>query len=224
MRLIYPAQCGICKLALGLHDRELCPACRKKLVQLRRDPVQAIMSQRFAAVANAWSIYPYEGPVRDLLTAVKFSGKQWLISAFRSELRELSQALAADNSYDAVIPVPMDRRHYVEREFNQAELLAAIVSQASGIPLERRILSKRFSLTRQSSLGREARRHNLRDAFRARSKRVRGQRLLLVDDILTTGATSQEAATTLRLAGARQVDLLVLARTEASDSPRAASL
>ena len=123
--------------------------------------------------------------------------------------------ITGDTPYDAVIPVPIHLSRLVDREFNQSALIAAKVAASSGTPLDLSRLQKRFATPSQNQLFREERKVNLYKAFKiSAAQTVKGKRFLLVDDILTTGATAEEIARTLKEQGAEQVDLFTLARTE----------
>jgi ComF family protein len=115
---------------------------------------------------------------------------------------------------DVIMPVPLHRSRLRERGFNQALLLASAVGRAHGIPLSYDNLT-RFRATRpQVELSGEERVQNVRGAFRlTRPADVEGKRVLLVDDVFTTGATMNECAAVLKRAGARSVVALTLART-----------
>jgi ComF family protein len=112
-----------------------------------------------------------------------------------------------------VIPVPLSRRRQRERGFNQAELVARAVSRETGIRLVRRVLAKTSERPPQAGLSAAARRKNAAGAYRARlPASLRGKAVLLVDDVMTTGATADAAARALLRGGARAVDVLTLAR------------
>ncbi|HSQ65288.1 MAG TPA: ComF family protein [Polyangiaceae bacterium] len=113
---------------------------------------------------------------------------------------------------DAVIPVPLHATRLVERGFNQSTLLARPVARALGVPLFVRALERTRPTPRQAELDRAARLRNVAGAFRARPRpRLEGLRVLLVDDVRTTGATERACAQALREAGCREVHSLVLA-------------
>lgn len=115
---------------------------------------------------------------------------------------------------DLVVPVPLHPRRLAERGYNQAALLAAHVARAIGARHLARGLVRRLDTPRQAELDRAARLENVRDAFSVRDARiVRGRRVLLVDDVATTGATLRATATPLFDAGARSVLAAVVART-----------
>lgn len=116
--------------------------------------------------------------------------------------------------WDGVIPVPLHWYKRWQRGFNPSEILARSVARATGLPLLRRILVRIRPTSTQATLPKSERRRNVRNAFRVRRcGSVRGRTLLLVDDVLTTGATAAECSGQLLRSGARAVDLLTAART-----------
>jgi ComF family protein len=122
-------------------------------------------------------------------------------------------ACAPADVVDAIVPVPLHPGRAAERGFNQAELLAAPCADRWGVPLLTRALARLRPTRPQTELDAPARRANVAGAFGvARPEQVEGRRLLLVDDVLTTGATVAAAARALRAAGAETVGVLVLAR------------
>lgn len=113
---------------------------------------------------------------------------------------------------DLVLPIPLHPRRMRQRGYNQSELLARPLSKARGIAMEPALLRRTRHTAPQVGLGPEDRRHNVRDAFAADTTGVRGCHVLLVDDVLTTGATMEAAAETLLGAGATSVATYCLAR------------
>jgi len=104
-----------------------------------------------------------------------------------------------------VVPVPMDRGARMRRGFNQAESIARALAARWRLPMAPEAIAKVRATRPQSSLGREERLRNLAGAFRARSPGLNGARVILVDDLVTTGATARACAYALRGAGARAV-------------------
>ena len=214
LRLIYPAECGVCRAFLALEENGICKSCRAQLEILRFSREDAILKDRFEYLDEGWALYAYESPLKEIITAIKFARKRWLVRTFMEAVESLAVPLATENHYDAIVPIPIDRHRLLEREFNQAELLARLLARSTGITLETQLLRKRRATFAQSRLGREERKVNPRGAFRvSRFRAVRGKSFLMVDDIFTTGATAEEAARTLKQRGARRADLFALART-----------
>jgi ComF family protein len=116
---------------------------------------------------------------------------------------------------DLIVPVPMHRWRLARRRFNQSAELARALSRLSGVPMQVHILERHRATAQQVGLTRAARRSNLRGAFRVRADakaQIAGRHVLLVDDVLTTGATVEACTRTLLRAGAGEVDVVTLAR------------
>ena len=155
-------------------------------------------------------------PASDLVHALKYEGWRELAAPMSGAMaREARRLLEADGAAEGgwlVVPVPTTRRRVRVRGYNQAGLLAREVAAALGLPCTEAL--ERMSAPRsQTTLSPRARRENVRGAFRtAGPADLAGRRVLLVDDVLTTGATAGEAATTLARAGAGPVTLVTFAR------------
>lgn len=126
----------------------------------------------------------------------------------------LSRALPLDEPFDAVVPAPLHWRRRFARGFNQAALIAKQVAMRRGIPMLHAL--RRVRATRsQTGLTNAKRRQNVAGAFRVRKRHpVTGLRILLIDDVMTTGATGSACASVLKRAGARSVTLLTVARVD----------
>jgi ComF family protein len=148
---------------------------------------------------------------RRLVHALKFRGHDILAARAGSLMSSSARACGLDRGLDAVVPVPSTARRNRDRGYDPAALLAEEVARRLGVPL-RPLLTRTREAPPRSSVPAAERHRNVRGAFAA-SPRARGLGLLLVDDVMTTGATAFEAARSLRSAGAPAVDLLVLART-----------
>ena len=156
----------------------------------------------------AYSFGAYEGVLRELIHLYKYGRVKtlaWPLSGL------LAQALPRDEAFDAAVPVPLYWRRRLQRGFNQAELLARGLSRRTGIPVVR-ALGRLRPTPAQAGLSNSARRQNVSRAFRAHG--VQGTRILLIDDVMTTGATAASCAAALKQAGARRVSLLTVARVD----------
>jgi len=151
----------------------------------------------------------YEGTLRELIHLFKYSGMRRLARPLGDLL---SDALPRDRQFDAVTPVPLHWRRWWQRGFNQSELLGKVIARRRGIPLIR-VLRRGFATRAQAGLTHAQRRENVAAAFRSR-RSVAGLRILLIDDVMTTGATAGACARALKKAGAKSVSLLALARVE----------
>lgn len=159
----------------------------------------------------AYSFGFYEDELRELIHLFKYNRIQTLAKPLG---RLLAQALPREGSFDVIVPMPLHWRKRWQRGFNQAELLAREISGRTQIPVVPAMRRVRFTST-QAGLTSARRRQNVSGAFRAvRKAGLAGRRVLLVDDVMTTGATAAACARALKLAGARQVTLLTVARAD----------
>jgi ComF family protein len=156
----------------------------------------------------------YEGVLRDLVHLFKYSGVRTLAGTLG---KLLNDALPGDEMFDLIVPVPLHWRKRWQRGFNQSELLGIEISRRTGVPLAN-VLRRARATSVQAGLSNTARRRNVRAAFQCRSEadgsRVRGKRVLLIDDVMTTGSTAAACAVALRRAGAAHITLLTAARVD----------
>ena len=227
--LVFPALCPVCQATLGARRRDpLCGTCweairrlgppgcaRCGLAALTPGAAPAGLCAGCAREQPAWdwalAAAEYEGPARDALHAFKFHGKRALARPLAAlVLEQWGPALAAAG-LDALVPVPLARARERERGFNQAALLAERLARGLGIDVRPRWLARMRDTQPQSDLGAAERRANVRGAFAARAD-VAGRHVVVVDDVLTTGATAAECARALRAAGAARVGVVAVAR------------
>jgi ComF family protein len=157
----------------------------------------------------------YSGELRELCLRLKHEREAWLAAGlsrlFVEARRDAFSALPPDA---LVVPVPLHWWRQWERRYNQAEVLAEGVAKQLKLPV-RRVLKRVVSTRKLADLGVSARNAVMRGAFRARARsKITGRTVLLVDDVLTTGATCGAAARALKQAGAVRVVVCVIARTE----------
>ncbi|MDD6088370.1 MAG: ComF family protein [Desulfovibrionaceae bacterium] len=151
----------------------------------------------------------YEGLLREMILRGKFHGELPLL---RFMGMALGASVPAECSIDAVVPIPLHTRRLRSRGYNQAQILAAPVADRLRVPLKSLWLERVVNTVSQVELqDRQRRTGNLAGAFRA-SSRISGRRILLIDDVMTTGTTLKEASQTLLDAGAAEVHLAVAAR------------
>jgi ComF family protein len=151
----------------------------------------------------------YDGHFRDLIHLYKYGRQEALAAEFPPLL---SAALPFENTYDAVVPAPLHRRRYWQRGFNQAAQLAKRIARRRGLRMARLLVRTRFTST-QTNLSSTDRRKNISGTFRVRGT-VDRLRILLVDDVMTTGATAGACVSVMKRAGAKSVTLLTLARVD----------
>ena len=226
--LAFPPACPIC--GGEAEGSAFCPPCRLELLEApgRACPRCAMPVGLFADVKGGCSecrgrplgfdaavaLGPYQGPIRSLCLRLKHARDGW-IARWLAEVLAEGQADRLRAEPDAlIVPVPLHWRRRLSRGYNQAEALALGLGKVLGLEV-RSPLRRVVATPKLSRFGRQERARRVRGAFRARrGADVRGRTVFLVDDILTTGATSGAAARALKQAGARRVVAVVVARAE----------
>ncbi|HMW86001.1 MAG TPA: ComF family protein [Nitrospira sp.] len=161
--------------------------------------------------SQVWAPYAYCSPLQDAIALFKYRGKVALADALGVLLL---QAIPDRLDVDVLMPIPLHPTRLRQREFNQSLLIADRIGSARRLPVSYRNLIRTVDTAPQTSLPRAARLQNLRKAFAIRQpKEITGARILLVDDVFTTGTTASECARVLLTAGAKQVAVLALARS-----------
>jgi ComF family protein len=160
---------------------------------------------------SVFSYGEYEGTLRKLIHVYKYGG----VKPLGTKLGQLlSIALPREQQFDVIVPMPLHWRKRLERGFNQSELLAAVVARRTGIRLVCG-LQRRKPTDPQAGLTRAQRRTNVAGAFEVKRREdVAGRHVLLIDDVLTTGATASACSAVLKRAGAKRVTVLTLARAD----------
>jgi len=190
------------------------PWCESLGVPFVRDPgrgaltADAIADRRVFRRARA--AVAYGGPASQLVRALKFEGQTELAPMMAKWMLRVDAELARDA--DMVVAVPLHRQRYYRRRYNQSAELARNFAGLTGVEHVTGALVRVLATRQQVGLNARQRRENVRGAFRGFSGRVGGRRVLLVDDVFTTGSTVSAAAGALLLAGAVHVDVLTFAR------------
>lgn len=226
--LFYPAACAVCSAEVG-RTEYLCEKCRSRAPRITApfcskcsEPFSGAITQTFSC-ANcehrtlhfdaAVAAYRSRGIVRKLVHEFKYGRQRHLCYPLAAWLAEnLNDARLRGRHFDVIIPVPLHPARERHRGFNQALLLAELLSRQIAVPL-RPVLERIRYTTTQTAYDRTERMENLHEAFRLRKKaNVRELRVLLIDDVLTTGSTLSECARVLKGAGAIAVHAATAAR------------
>jgi ComF family protein len=228
-----PQLCASCREPVG--DAGLCPACWARLsfiappycerlgIPFTYDPGQGVLSMEAIADPPAYhrarAAVRYDEVARTLVHAFKYGDRLDLAPTMGRWMANAGRELLQDA--ETIVPVPLHWRRQWARRFNQSALLGEIVATASGVPVSYRALKRVKATPQQVGLSQSARAQNVQGAFRVPpdgKADVTGRRLVLIDDVLTSGATMDACARALLRAGAAQVDALVFARVVAGAS------
>jgi predicted amidophosphoribosyltransferase len=230
LEVILPTQCLVC--TRPLRRERICYRCRPPLPDLRGIQLSRCarcfeplpLSAQVGSVCEPCHTHPllpdsirfiweYDGLARDLIRIMKYRPSTLLAGLCGSLLKDSIPSLFNHSSWDLIIPVPSSRITYRKRLFHPCVELAHAISRQVNAPLCHALTHDKHRLP-QASLDHDARLRKLRHLFRVRHPGViAGKRILLVEDVITTGATIAAAAYQLRQAGATHVDVIALART-----------
>jgi ComF family protein len=224
---LYPPTCLSCRAATGEADA-LCPACWRA-IRFSERPLCERLGTPFEQDLGAGLLSPQaiadppvfrraravarfeDGPARRLVHRLKYSDRGELARPLGAWMARAGADVLAEA--DAIVPVPLHALRLWTRRFNQAAALARAIALKTGKPFEPQWLQRVKATRSQVGLSREQRAENVQGAFRASpGAPIKGRRIVLVDDVLTSGATANAAARALLRAGASEVDLLVFAR------------
>jgi len=230
--IIYPAKCHACKDKLtqgAAIDELICLRCWSK-IRKNTPPFCHYCGRRLDKSGFAKNICPqcqraaphfdrafspcvYEGAIRDLIHEFKYNGKEYLGRPLSRLMIEFAKEYNLPvQMLDYIIPVPLHNSRLREREFNQAEILCGFIAEEFKKELRSDLLLRHRRTKTQADLEMRERLLNVKESFSVhKGESLKGKNLLLVDDVLTTGATSSEAARALKNAGADIVFVLTLA-------------
>ncbi len=228
LHLLYPGACHVCNVPLPPDAGPFCAECHNALTvdPQGQCPRCAGTVGPFAQVAEGCRhcrdtcfpfdrvirLGPYEGRLREIILRMKHSSGEPLAELVGETWAECSDAQLRSLGADLIVPVPLHWLRRWRRGYNQSEALARPLATRLGLSCEPGCLRRVRNTPLQPSQSAAARRDNVRGAFVARGRALTGRKVLLVDDVLTTGSTAGEAARALRRAGARAVVVAVLAR------------
>ena len=218
-RLLWPSRCLVCAEP-GLDGMDLCGDCNALLPRMRHACGRCAVPlpgpgtcgaclRSISPVGRVHAACVYSAPIDRLLPRFKFHED---LAAGRLLSQLMTEAFASLERPDALVPVPLHVRRLRSRGYDQALELARPVARALRIPLQARLLVRRRATLPQSERDASARRRNVRGAFCVRGHASVPRHVVLVDDVMTTGATLHAAAAALLLAGAERVDAWVCAR------------
>jgi ComF family protein len=228
--LLYPEICQLCRAARATPaEGYVCGDCRAKARFIQEPfcdwcgrPYEGEITTRFECANCREMQWDFEwarsavvarDPVLEAIHRYKYQRAFWF-EPFLAELliRAAAPALEGKN-WHMIVPVPLHPAKQREREFNQAERLADRLGAATRIPVNKRLLRRVIRTRTQTQLSRPERLANVRNAFAMRQRqRLNGERIVLVDDVFTTGATTSACARVLTAAGASEVCVWTVAR------------
>ena len=224
INLIYPQTCGICG---KINNKTICSKCNIQLKKqgkmdiLTKEELKENSLEKEKFFEELIYIFKYEGQIRELILDYKFNEKSYMYKTFVNFLLKNKKIFENIKKYDKIIPVPISKKRYNERGYNQSLLIAKEISMQisyetnNNIKLElvNNCLIKTKNIIEQSKLNKEDRQHNIQGVYTLKNGSIlTNKSILLIDDIYTTGSTVNECSRVLQQAKPNKIGVLVLAK------------
>lgn len=211
LNLIYPQTCGICG---KINHNSLCKKCEIELKKIQDINIisdgEEIENKYFNELMY---IFKYEGAIRKLILDYKFNEKSYMYLTFVNFLLKNKKIFENIKNYDTIIPIPISKKRQQERGYNQSFLVAKEISKKTDLKLMNNCLIKTKNIIEQSKLNREDRIKNIQNVYKIKNEQlIKNKKILLVDDIYTTGSTVNECSKMLGQGNPCKIGVLVLAR------------
>lgn len=218
LMLIYPPKCGICG---KLNDNFLCNKCYLKLKNDSKFKVEENKKEKEEKEdkdsRNEYNrllyMFKYEGMIRSIILKYKFQDKSYLYKTIVNFLLKNEKLFEIIKTYDTIVPVPISKKRKKTRGYNQSYLIAREIAVKAGIKINNKCLFKTKNIIEQSKLNKEERLNNIKGVYKLKnSYRLENKKILLIDDIYTTGSTVNECCKVLKEANLKEIDVLVIAK------------
>lgn len=208
MNLIYPKVCGICG---EISKEDICNKCKVKIKQWQRNKKHIYLRKHF--ITHMY-VFDYQDIIRQRILQYKFQEKTYLYRSFVKMMLNEKKICGFLKNYDIIIPVPISKKRKKQRGYNQSEIIAKqIAKQVEELAYRNNILYKIKDTLPQSMLNQEKRKENIKGAYYIKNEEiVQNKKILLFDDIYTTGNTVDECSRVLKQAGAKEIGVLTLAK------------
>lgn len=207
--LIYPPVCGICD---KINKKNLCKKCELKIKKYEINKIEDCRKDKLKYFDYHIKIFRYENIIRDKIIDYKFNEKAYLYKTFEKMILKTKKTYSFLKKYDIILYVPMFKKHKLIRGYNQSELIARKISDTLGITLEKNNLAKVINTKKQSTLTKSERERNVKNAFKLKNpEKIKDKKIILFDDIYTTGSTVNECSKILKKAGAAEIVILTIA-------------
>jgi len=197
---LFPRKCGVCN---KLNDNFVCKDCLKR--------INSFKIYNFSE-EGIW-IYRYEGIVRNLIIDYKFKDKSYLCELFANCILSDGEVCKIIKKYDIILPVPLHKKRFKERGYNQSKLISDILAQKLGVQTFDDVLVKIKNTLPQGKNLLHDRRKAIKGAFFLENPdKIKGKNVLIFDDIYTTGNTANECKKIIEESGAKSVEILTIAK------------
>ena len=204
--LIYPPTCGFCG---KINKKHLCTKCANKIKKYEIGRIDRIHNKYFNYQIK---ILKYENEIRDKIIDYKFNESSYLYKTFGKIILNNEKIYGFLKNYDIILCVPIHIRRKMQRGYNQSELIANEIAKNTGITYMAKNLVKIKNTEKQSTLTKSQRVENVENAFAVKeANKIVNKKIILFDDIYTTGSTVNECSRVLKKAGAKEIAVLTVA-------------
>lgn len=210
LNLIFPNVCGFCN---KINKNSLCINCGQKLEKYKINCIKNHTNDRSKYFDYLFCALKYENFVRDKIILYKFYEQSYLYKTFVKIIIKNKKIYRFLKLYDIIISVPMTETKKKIRGYNQSELIAKELAKSLGLIFAKDILVKVKETQTQSTLSKTQRKNNIKGAFQVLDKtKIENKKVVLIDDIYTTGNTVNECSRMLKKAGAKQIVVVTIAK------------
>ena len=207
--MLFPPVCGICG---KLDKNSLCNKCK---IRLQKNALCKIEDYKDTSSYFDEHIYlfQYSGEIRDTILKYKFNEKSYIYRTFLEFIKNNKKICAQIKKYDIIIPVPVSKKRFKQRGYNQSALIAKNLAKTLNIDYKENVLVKIKDNKPQSEMGQDKRKSNVKGVYTIKNKEIINQKkILLIDDIFTTGNTVNECAKVLIENSANNVGIFTIAK------------
>ncbi|NCB91888.1 MAG: ComF family protein [Clostridia bacterium] len=222
---VYPRRCTFCDRVLGRHEKYLCNGCRSQIPVPIQEPRCKNCGKPLPSKEQEYcydcsqhehnydygrGIFMYQPPLKESLMRFKFKGRKEYGEFLGKLMCEYGKDFIRQVRPEVIIPVPVHKKKKNMRGYNQAEVLAKVISRGFSIPIRTDLVLRKKFTKAQKELDRKERKHNLERAFYAKKEAGAYESVLVIDDIYTTGSTVDAIAGKLKKQGVKKVYFLSL--------------
>lgn len=208
INIFYPNACGICG---NISKYNICPKCKARLNKIKQCKKHIYLTRSFT---DEMYIFKYKDLIRESFLKYKFGEQNYKYKAFANFIIKDKKICGFLKKYDIIIPVPISKKRKTQRGYNQSELIIKECARLDKkITVCKDVLYKIKDTKPQSTLDKEQRKINIQGAYKVQNSNIiNNKKVLLFDDIYTTGSTLEECAKVLKKSGAYEVSVLTFAK------------
>lgn len=208
LNLLFPIKCGICN---KISKEAICNNCLNNLYKIEKVKIINVKNNYYN---KHLYIFDYKGIIREKIIHYKFRDKAYLYNFFAKIILKNKKIYRFIKSYDIIIPVSISKQRFKERGYNQTLLIAKeLAGNIESLELNNNVLFKIKNTAPQSTLNKAERKSNLKGAYAIKNEtEVKNKKIVILDDVYTTGSTAKECSKLLKSAGAKQIGIITIAK------------